>query len=97
MCQTAMAQVKDVRTDEASEVVSLIVQYHADEGSLLRFYTISGSPERRQRLLEFYNGYATRIKSLPFENLSVQDRVDYLLFQRSIEYEIFILKEEARE
>jgi hypothetical protein len=97
LSQSALGQSPDARGDQMTEVAPLIIQYHADEGSLLRFYTIADSPERRQRLLEFYNDYATRLKALPFETLSVGGQVDYLLFQRAIQNEVFLLTEEGRE
>jgi len=91
------AQNPDARAALSTEVTPLIVQFHADEGSLLRFYTIQNSPERRQRLLDFYNDYATRLRALPFETMSVGGQVDYLLFQRSIQNEIFRLTQEGEE
>lgn len=80
-----------------TEVAPLIIQYHADEGSLLRFYTVSQSPERRQRLTAFYNDYATRLSATPFEGLSVGGKADYLLFQRALQNKLFLLNEEGKE
>lgn len=91
-----LAQTADTR-EQMTEVAPLIIQFHADEGSLLRFYTVANSPERRERLTTFYNDYATRLKALPFEGLSVGGKADYLLFQRSLSNELFLLNQEARE
>ncbi len=87
----ASAQATGVLSEQMTEVAPLIIQFHADEGSLLRFYTVQQSPERRQRLVAFYNDYATRLKALPFEAMSVGGKGDYILFQRSLQRELFQL------
>lgn len=92
----AIAQTATI-SEQMTEVGPLVIQFHADEGSLLRFYTIANSPERRQRLTALYNDYATRLKSLQFENMSVGGKADYLLFQRSLQNSLFLSSEEGRE
>lgn len=92
-----IAQAQDARAEQMTEVAPLILQFQADEGSVLRFYTITNSPERRQRLLEFYQDYSTRLTALPFETLSTGGKVDYLLFHRSLQNNLYRLNEEAKE
>ncbi len=82
---------------QTSEVDHLLVNYEADKGSLTRFYTVANSPERRQRLKQFYQDYQAKLASLKFENLSQEGRVDYLLFKRDLADEIKSLEEEAVE
>lgn len=72
-----------------------LVQYQADRGSLLRFYIIQGSPERRERLLNFYKDYLAILDKLPFESYSTGGKADWLLLKRDIESEIFELQEES--
>ncbi|MGC3944075.1 MAG: DUF885 family protein [Chryseolinea sp.] len=91
------AQTQNTVADQVTELAPLIIQFHADEGNLERFYTVSQSPERRQRLTEFYNDYAARLKAATFETLTVGGKADYLLFQRSLQNDLFLLSEEARE
>lgn len=93
----ATSQAYNTVSDQMTELAPLIIQYQADEGSLKRFYTVSQSPERRQRLTEFYNDYAARLKAVSFETLSVGGKADYVLFQRSLQNDLFLLNEEARE
>jgi hypothetical protein len=93
----ATAQTTGTVAEQMTELAPLIIQFHADEGSLLRFYIIQQSPERRQRLVAFYNDYATRLKALPFDEMSVGGKADYLLFQRALQNELFQLSEEERE
>ncbi|MCU0388245.1 MAG: hypothetical protein MUE71_06520, partial [Chitinophagaceae bacterium] len=78
-----------------TEMYDYLVRYQADLGSLSRFYTISGSPEKRQRFLSFYKEYLDTIEKLPFERFSTGGKIDWLLLKRNIENEIFLLHQEA--
>lgn len=82
---------------ETSEMYPVIVQYEADYGSLTRFYAISCSPERRERLKTFHTEYLNRLSQLPFETMSQGGKVDYILLRRDIESELFLLGEEEKE
>lgn len=83
--------------EQVSEVSPLLIQFHADEGSLSRFYTIENSPERRERFKGFYEEYIEKLEKLPFETLSTGGRVDYLLFKRDLQNELFQLDREEKE
>lgn len=92
---TGAAQViPEAVATQVTEVAPLVIQYHADEGNLLRFYTIQNSPERRQRLEEFYKDYVSRLEALPFESMSTGGKVDYILFRKTLENELHLLAEE---
>lgn len=82
---------------QTSEVNNLLVNYEADLGSLERFYFVNNSPERRERLKAFFNDYLTRLNALPFDNMSVGGRVDYLLFARELRDQLFQLQTEEKE
>jgi hypothetical protein len=82
---------------QTSEVHPLLVQYRADYGSLDRFYFVANSKERRDRFRTFNNDYLMRLRQLPFEKMSTGGKVDYLLFQRDLEAELFLLNQEEKE
>lgn len=82
---------------QTSEVHNLLVNYEADRGSLYRFYTITNSPERRERFKTFYTDYLNRLQQLPFENLSQGGKVDYVLFKRDLQEALYQLSVEERE
>lgn len=82
---------------QTSEVHNLLVNYEADRGSLFRFYTITNSPERRERLKTFYTDYLNRLQQLSFENLSQGGKVDYVLFKRDLQEALYQLSVEERE
>jgi len=95
---------------QASEMTDIMVHYKADRSTILRFYSTGGqeegrvnpsitqyhSPERRQRLLELIDGYIDRLRKLPFEKMSVNGKVDYILFKRNLESEQYQLLEQQK-
>jgi len=80
--------VKAQLNAEDQSVVQLITEFHADEGSLLRFYHIDGSPERTERILEFYRIFCDRLDATDFTKLSTQGKVDYILIKNRVENKI---------
>ncbi|MFD2573432.1 DUF885 family protein [Spirosoma soli] len=82
---------------QTSSVHHLMTQFYADRGSLTRFYTVTGSPERRIRFQQFYGDYLKRLEQLDFERMNTDSRVDYLLFQRDLQEQINKLTDEASE
>ena len=73
------------------------MQFDADRGSLERFYFISSSPERRQRMEAFCADYSGRLSQVPFEKLNVSDRADYILFKNQLSGWLEELKKEQVE
>jgi len=84
-------------SDQPTEVYSLLINYEADRGSLNRFYWIAGSPERRERMITFHKDYLKKLEQLPFDNFSTGGKVDYLLFKRDLENELYLLAQEEKE
>ncbi len=82
---------------QTSEVHHLMVNFEADRGSLMRFYTVANSPERRERFKQFYTDYLRRLDQLPFETFSQGGKIDYLLFKRTLEDGLHELSVEENE
>jgi len=78
-------------------IQNMILNFNADRGSLDRFYFIQSSPERRQRMEVFCMDYLNRLNALPFETMSVSDRVDYILFRNQLTGWLEQLKKEQLE
>lgn len=74
-----------------------IDSYNADRASLYRFYTIEGSPERRERLKVFNLNYLKQLQQINFNKLEVSDKTDYLLLKRNVDNEIRLLNIEEKE
>lgn len=82
---------------QTSDVQPLIQHYNADKGSLTRFYTIINAPERRERFIKFNTDYLLQLNQLNFDKMSTSSRVDYLLFKRQLNNELYLLNTEAKE
>lgn len=82
---------------QTSEVHNLLVNFEADRGSLERFYFVTNSPERRERMRTFYNDYLAKLNALPFESMSIGGKVDFILFRRNLESHLYLLMQEEKE
>ena len=80
-----------------SSVHPLMSDYEEDRGSLSRFYVIANSPERRERLKKLQEEYLDKLQQLDFNKMPTSDRVDYVLFKRNLEDEIYELNNEKKE
>ena len=76
------------RPEKVSEMRPAIERYTLDRGSLRRSYPGAMSPNRRARLKKFYEESLSSLKSLDFDSLSQDGKVDYLLFKNHLEYEL---------
>jgi uncharacterized protein (DUF885 family) len=82
---------------QTSEMNNTMINYDADLGSINRFYSTSesrgwerqgtnyNSPERRARLLQLNNDYLEQLGKLSFDNMSINGKVDFILFKRNLE------------
>lgn len=95
--RTAAQPIPPSVATQVTEVAPLMMQFAADEGSVTRFYFVPNSPERRQRLTEFYKDYIQQLEKLSFESMSTGGKVDYILFKRNLENEISLLEKEEKE
>ena len=66
---------------------SAIERYTVDRGSLARSYPVAVSRGRRERFKKFYDEWLNSLKSLDFDSMSQDGKVDYLLFKNHLEYE----------
>ena len=82
---------------QTSEVHHLMQNYDSDRGSLMRFYTVNSSPERRERFKQFNEDYLQRLTAMNFDKFSQEGKVDFILFKRRLEMELFTLKTEETE
>jgi hypothetical protein len=82
---------------QTSEVHNLMVNFEADRGSLNRFYFVTGSPERRERMRAFYSDYLNRLEQLPFESFSQAGQVDWIMMRKLLRDELYSLDTEKKE
>lgn len=71
-------------SNSAINLPQLIQQYNADVEDLNKVYIFKSSPEYFERFKQYYDSFLQGLSNLPFENLPVSDKVDYLLLKRNI-------------
>ncbi|HJT66253.1 MAG TPA: DUF885 family protein [Pyrinomonadaceae bacterium] len=84
-------------TTTISEMRAPIERYTADRGSLTRSYPVTISPARRARFRKFYEEWLASLKSLDFDSMSQDGKIDYLLFKNHLEYELRQLDLQAQQ
>src|SRR5690349_1340461 len=80
-----------------SEMRAAIERYTADRGSLTRSYPVAISPARRARFKKFYEEWLASLKSLDFDSMNQDGKIDYLLFKNHLEYELRQLEIQAQQ
>ena len=76
------------KPDSISEMRATIERYTADRGSLTRSYPVATSAARRARFKKLYEEQLASLKTLDFDAMSQDGKVDYLLFKNHLEYEL---------
>ncbi len=76
------------KPEKISEMRAAIERYTVDRGSLMRSFPVVMSPNRRARLKKFYEENLNSLKSLDFDSMSQDGKIDYVLFKNHLEYEL---------
>jgi len=76
-----------------SEMRDYIAQYQEDVNSLNRKYEIRESDEYYSRFDRLYNDWQKKMNGIPFDGMSQDGKVDYVLLRNSIEKDINSLKQ----
>src|SRR6185295_10110818 len=71
-----------------SEMRGAIERYTTDRASLTRSYPVSISAARLTRFRQFYNEWLAALQRMPFDSLSQDDKVDYVLFKNHLDHEL---------
>jgi uncharacterized protein (DUF885 family) len=82
---------------QTSEVNNIMVQFRADYGSLSRFYFMENTFERIQRFKDLNQEYLGKLSALDFDELNVSSRVDYILFSRDLNDNMYQLQAQESE
>ncbi len=75
-----------------SEMRPVIERYVADRGSLTRSYPVESSPARQARFREFHTAWLATLGRMNFDAMSLDGRVDYILFKYHLEHEMQVLE-----
>lgn len=93
----AAVPANDDLDTSASELKPLIERYTDDRGALNRTYPVPYSPNRSARLKKFYDEWQERLAKMNFEGLSLDGKVDFVLFSNLLKYERRQLDVQARQ
>jgi hypothetical protein len=74
-----------------SELANVVERFSADQGSLSRRYDARQSPDQRRRMRDFYTTWRTRLAEVNFDKLSQEGRVDYVLLDNHLVYQLALL------
>jgi len=87
-----VADARSISIDDfdlsGGRVAAMIRRYAEDAGSLDRFYPTTLSPLRRDRFRSFYRTWLGVLDSVPFPGLSLEEKVDAVLFRNTLGHEL---------
>ena len=92
----AAAQESGPFDNSHSELEPFLERYAADRGALQRRHAVPMSPRRRERMRAFHADWLETFDSMPFEKMSLDAKVDWILFRGRITYRLASLDEQAR-
>src|SRR5687768_16371029 len=87
----ALASVPNLNalvSNTTSELAPVLERYAADLASINRRYDAGDSPDQRVRMRAFYSSWRTRLKELPFDRLKQEGKVDYVLLDNRLRYQL---------
>jgi hypothetical protein len=79
-----------------SDLRDVVDRYTADRAAMLRRFDAPYSPVRRERLRGFYTGWRAALGNIDFDPLTQQGRVDHILLDTQLQYEMRLLEREQR-
>lgn len=86
-----------VMKTSTSELADIINRFSADQSGLQRRYDTPNSASRQQRLKGFYTEWRSRLAALDFNKLSQEGRVDYVLLDNHLRYQLELMQREEKQ
>jgi uncharacterized protein (DUF885 family) len=80
-----------------SELEPLIERFESDLRSIERRYSLAVSPSRAARLKQLYTEWLDPLSNWDFSALSLEGKVDYVLFRNQLQYELRSLDIKAKQ
>ena len=80
----------------ASELRDSVALYSTDRAALGRRWTVEYSPARRARFRTFYADWRARLAKIDFDKLSQEGRIDHVLLESKLRYELAALGREEK-
>jgi len=77
-----------LRTGSGSELADIVSRFASDDQALRRKYDLGGSAVQRARRTGFLMVWRERLRQLPFDQLSQEGRIDYVLLDSHLVHEL---------
>jgi len=90
----ALTQFMRTTTSELAEVIT---RFAADQQSLQRRYDAPDSKQQRARMRAFYTSWREQLAALDFGRLSQEGKVDYVLLDNHVRYQLDLMGREDRQ
>ncbi len=87
----AVPKLADLVARQGSELAEVVSRYSADQGAISQRYDATDSPMQRKRMREFYQAWRTRLGEIDFDRLKQEGKVDYVLLNNTLKYQIALL------
>ena len=91
-----VAQLQPLLRLKTSDFREAVDRYSADRAAMMRRFDAPYSPVRRDQLRGFYRGWRAALKEVDFNALAQPGRVDYVLLDTQLQYELRLLDREQR-
>jgi uncharacterized protein (DUF885 family) len=80
-----------------SELADVVSRFAADQQALQRRYDAPESAVQRTRMRAFYTSWRQRLGELDFSTLSTEGKVDYVLLDNHVRYQLDLMDRAARQ
>lgn len=97
LCLFVQVPAQNGANAAVSQMRSTIERYTVDRGSLARSYPVAASRVRRERFKRFYTEWLDSLRTLNFDAMSQDGKIDYILFKNHLEYELRQLDIQSRQ
>ena len=80
----------------SSALWQLVDRYSEDHSALFRRYPLGYAPERAERLRSFYAAWRDSLRSMDYDALGVEERIDWQLLENQLRYRLELAEREQR-
>ncbi len=87
----------DLVSRPQSELRDVVARYSSDRSALMRRYDVDWGTERRERTRDFQRAWQARLKEIQFDKLGPDGRIDFILLNKLIAYELSLLDREDKQ
>ncbi|MBY0490676.1 MAG: DUF885 domain-containing protein [Gemmatimonadaceae bacterium] len=93
----SVPSLSSILNNTTSELAEAVSRYSADASSLGRHYDTPDSPSQRARLKGLYTMWRKRLAEADFSKLSQEGKVDYVLLDNHLRYQLELMDREDKQ